>query len=410
MTEAYTISTRTYQLSANIEIQADKLQSLFDSIEPVAYDKPEEGIIKISVRGHDKGVCKKDRFKRPKKSKPTDLKKETKSFRNQVSFYVRFIHKSYPIQMNKINVNYDEGFYSKKMLNKPKEAYSYSKGQTIFQFKKIKVHFNSSPEIGKVIRIFTSVIKRSQEGQLKYIDHLITKQDIQNKFAEFEFDSVVHAHSIHIDSGDLEVTTEIDRLMEVNMFLFTSGEIKLCGVTNDEQIKLAIDVLVSHIQKQLNETQMLSLCGTTMDNFHIKKINPIMINSDFANNYCIDRFALENLVRDNYGVIAEFDANGHPATKIKYFVNDAYNGHGRCCCPKHFGNAIYCNGAGGASGNGPGQCKSVTILVFRKGKVILTGGRTIPQVDKAFKFIKDVFAEDREFIESNLEESESNYT
>ena len=56
------------------------------------------------------------------------------------------------------------------------------------------------------------------------------------------------------------------------------------------------------------------------------------------------------------------------------------------------------NGKG--SGCGDGQCKKVTIAVFKSGKVIITGGRNKEQINESYRFItnfieskKDIFCQ-----------------
>ena len=53
------ISTLVYMLETNIKIDPNKLNQLYEKIEPIPYEVPIDGIIKISVRGKTKGLCKK---------------------------------------------------------------------------------------------------------------------------------------------------------------------------------------------------------------------------------------------------------------------------------------------------------------------------------------------------------------
>ena len=84
------ISTLVYMLETNIQIDPDKLEDIFSNIEPIDYNNPIEGIIRISVRGQSKGLCKKQVFRRSYQQSS-----QVKNFRNQVSFYVRIIDKSF---------------------------------------------------------------------------------------------------------------------------------------------------------------------------------------------------------------------------------------------------------------------------------------------------------------------------
>lgn len=404
--EKYTISTRTYILKTNLKIESDKLVTIFDNLNPISYEDQMDGVIKISVRGKNKGMCKKERFKRVKKIKPDDEEGCLKSFRNQVSFYVRFLD-NIEIPLLNRKVEYEEkGFFSKKIKesrNRPEYAYTYKRGQTAFQFKRIDVNLIGEFEEGNDIHLFTSVIKKSQEGQLKNILYKITKEDIESRVVSFQFPEGSYAQALYVDSGGIEISANMEVVMEVNMFLFTSGQIKVAGVIKDTHVDRSMDVLVNHIKKQLSEEQINDIFKCGSDELVVHEVNPTMINSDFTGKYAINRYKLDNLIREKYKIISSWESGSHPATKIKYFINDAYEGCGRCCCPSHFGNRIYCNGRG--NGCGSGQCKTVTILVFRKGKVILTGGRTTSQVDSAFEFITNVFEKEKDII-SQVEQVE----
>ena len=56
-----------------------------------------------------------------------------------------------------------------------------------------------------------------------------------------------------------------------------------------------------------------------------------------------------------------------------------------------------CNGKGDA--NGDGDCKKVTIAVFKSGKIIITGAQNKTQLETCYRFIKN-FIDDKkdEFI------------
>ena len=80
------ISTLVYMVETNVKINPDDLETIYDNIHPISYNDPSEGIIRISVRGNSKGLCKKLVFRR---SHTTSS--QVKNFRNQISFYIRII-------------------------------------------------------------------------------------------------------------------------------------------------------------------------------------------------------------------------------------------------------------------------------------------------------------------------------
>ena len=55
------------------------------------------------------------------------------------------------------------------------------------------------------------------------------------------------------------------------------------------------------------------------------------------------------------------------------------NHSGTCGCSR------LCNGKG--NGCGDGECKKVTIAVFKSGKIIITGGQNKDQINESYRFI-----------------------
>lgn len=378
------ISTLVYMLNTNIRIDPNKLENIFDDIEPIDYNKPEEGVIRIAVRGKTKGLCKKLVFRRSYTES-----NQVKNFRNQVSFYVRILDKM-PIYLSKVNFNKKDGFFSKDLSseNITNDIFRFRKGQTAFQFNKLFIRFNGKVNVGYPLRIFTSVTRKSQENQLINISYKLTNDDVKNGQACFEFEKGCYAHTLYIES-EIDISVDINFVVEVNMFVFTSGKIKIAGCTREYQIDCAMSVLLNHMEKNLQKEQIQELFGNELDSLKIVSKNPVMINSDFASNYEIKRYELDSLIRSKYNVMSSFEPCTHPAVIIKYYHNSSYNeSNGRCNCPKLYGTPHLCTGRG--VGFGKGGCKTVTILVFQSGKVILTGGRELQQVDDGYKFIQNV--------------------
>ena len=394
------ISTLVYMLHTNLKIDPEKLENIFDTIEPISYDNPTRGIIKISVRGKTKGLCKKLVFRR---SHATSC--QEKNFRNQVSFYVRIID-TLPVFMNATHVNLSEGFYSKEIHDKydncSSKVLQYKKGQTAFQFKKIKIQFEENDFVsGNIIRIFTSVTRKSQDKQLKCINYELTEKDIENQYVSFDFEKGCYAHCLYIHpmcDEEKKFKVYVDFVVEVNMFMFTSGKIKIAGCTREYQIDDAMNVLMTHLGNQLPKESMQELFGKSAQDFEITKKDPVMINSDFASNYEIKRYELDSMVRNKYNVLSSFEPCTHPAVIIKYYHNQSYETQiGKCLCVQKYNNMHLCGGRG--NGIGEGQCKTVTILVFQSGKVILTGARSIRQVKDGYAFINAILSENRCVLE-----------
>ena len=74
------VSTLVYMLATNIKIDPNNLEEIFNYINPIEYKNCIEGMIKISVRGKNKGLCKKLVFRRSQT--PSS---QVKNFRNQIN-------------------------------------------------------------------------------------------------------------------------------------------------------------------------------------------------------------------------------------------------------------------------------------------------------------------------------------
>lgn len=381
------VSTFVSMLETNIKIDQEKLQSIYDSITPVPYDATlEQGIIKISVLGNSKGLCKKMVYRKSKE--PT---KNTNTFRNQISSYVRIIEDTELI-LGMAELTKKNSYYKGERFVVNDNLKVYKRGQTAFQFNSINLYWNDASKVNTkdIIRITTSVARKSQESNLKDYNFKLTDEDIQQGFHKIQFEKGCYANALFVQSeltNNLRVNVEF--IIEANMFLFTSGKIKVAGCTTNEQIDKAVNVLVNEFTNQIDDEDVLNAFGIDFNNFAITKRTPVMINCGFSSGYEIKRFELDNIIRNKYKVISSFEPNTHAACIIKYYSNLSYaDANGRCQCMEKYGNKLRCIGLGDASKeNG---CKIVTILVFQSGKIILTGAREYCQVEQGYNFIKKI--------------------
>ena len=66
-----------------------------------------------------------------------------------------------------------------------------------------------------------------------------------------------------------------------------------------------------------------------------------------------------------------------------FWNNEKSKQDGKCNC------TLKCNGKGTGTGNG--QCKKITISIFKSGSVIITGGRLVVQIEDAYAVINEIF-------------------
>ena len=163
-----------------------------------------------------------------------------------------------------------------------------------------------------------------------------------------------------------------DKIMNVK--LFNNGKIQITGLKGINQSTVLVEKLIDYFQ------------ALSVLDYETKLISSelVLINSDFDIGYEIERETLHNEIIE-YGIYSSYEPCIYPGVNIKYFMNKN-NFDGICCCEN------ICNGKGKA--NGDGDCKKVTIAVFKSGKIIITGGQSISQLETAYRFIKN-FIDDR---------------
>jgi TATA-box binding protein (TBP) (component of TFIID and TFIIIB) len=126
-----------------------------------------------------------------------------------------------------------------------------------------------------------------------------------------------------------------------------------------------------------------------MDEENINKLQIVnykitMINSDFDTNFKIDLLKLLNILNTKEKeLFTKFNPEKYRGLIIGYYWNsDKKIQDGKCLCKNK------CNGKG--SGIGDGECKKITISIFKSGSIIITGGRLIKQIEDAYKSINNI--------------------
>tara|TARA_Y100000389_G_scaffold45055_1_gene39835 strand:+ start:2738 stop:3958 length:1221 start_codon:yes stop_codon:yes gene_type:complete len=398
-----TVSTYVCGLSTNIKMNKENLMNIYDKIDVISYEETKkEGLIKVGVLDKSKGLCKKMVYR-----KATKTKKKISTFRNQIGSYVRILdEKEVPLTQNKTKLNkIKKGSYyiGNRFDIQDQNLFIFKKGQTAFQFNSITLFWDDVSKLNTTEehRVTTSVARKSQENNLKDISFSLTENDLKKGYKKFEFDKGYYANAIILQSKFGEhFKIKVEFVIEVNMFLFTSGQMKISGCTSDYQIDKAVNKLIEDLDSQIDDNIQTDTFGIQLKDFQIVRKNPIMINCDFGVNIEIKRFELDNLIREKYNIISSYEPNTHPAVKIKYYTNQCYDNtnNGKCQCMEH-GQKFLCKGRG--NGNEIGECKIVTILVFQSGEIILTGARSIIQSKQGCEFIKNVLLENQDKIKKD---------
>jgi TATA-box binding protein (TBP) (component of TFIID and TFIIIB) len=156
----------------------------------------------------------------------------------------------------------------------------------------------------------------------------------------------------------------------INVKFFNNGKIQMTGLKYEEQgLKLYSELL--KLFKEFRETFDGEL---ELLNYRI-----VLINSDFTLDRDIDRDILQDKLVENL-YYSTYEPCVYPGVNIKYYFN-TNNTDGICKCKS------VCGGKG--CGDGDGECKRVTIAVFKEGNTIITGAKERKQLEVCKEFITD---------------------
>lgn len=169
---------------------------------------------------------------------------------------------------------------------------------------------------------------------------------------------------------------------EVNVKLFANGGIQMTGVTSEIFARDAIEWLLSLI-KTLPESPFAD--KATIDRFSVQ-----LINTDYALNKFINQDALHKILLNEYNLFSMLEKTIYQGVNTKFFFNTKNPTIGICKCEN------FCKGQG--TGNGEGECKRITMSIFRTGRIIITGAREIKQIEAAYSFLNNVFDKHQKVI------------
>ncbi len=166
---------------------------------------------------------------------------------------------------------------------------------------------------------------------------------------------------------------------EVNVKLFGNGGIQMTGIPAEEFAKETLVWVLSELCKVKAPTPIFAETPS------LQKFKVQLINSDYQVACAINRTALHHILSRTYGLFSTFESTIYQGVNTKYYYNDQHPDKERpgiCLCTKR------CRGQG--TGSGPGECKRITMSVFQTGKIIVTGGRYLFQLEEAYNFLNAV--------------------
>lgn len=179
-----------------------------------------------------------------------------------------------------------------------------------------------------------------------------------------------------------------------NCKVFRNGCVQITGLRRIEHGPTFIEYIISEI-KRIKLTCDSSIVEDetvlAVKDYHVR-----LINTDFNVGFMIRRDNLYRYLLQNHPeVYSNFEPCIYSGVKINYFHNDGWGfGDGICRCTN------VCTSRGRGQGNG--DCKKITIAVFRSGCVLVTGGSEYKHIDSAYAFVCKLLAKCKEEIHMHV--------
>lgn len=167
---------------------------------------------------------------------------------------------------------------------------------------------------------------------------------------------------------------------EINIKLFRNGGVQVTGVRSMEMSSDAVRWLISHVQATCTNPPIFESTPV------VQKEQIQLVNTDFSIGAKVRRDVLHKILTEKYRLNSSYESAIYQGVKTKYFYNAQRpegSPPGICPCTK------LCKGTG--DGTKINECKKITISPFQTGQVIITGARTMEQIQEGYEFIKGVF-------------------
>jgi TATA-box binding protein (TBP) (component of TFIID and TFIIIB) len=163
------------------------------------------------------------------------------------------------------------------------------------------------------------------------------------------------------------------------LLLFNNGTIRIAGAKEENDGLRSCEVLLEEMKKE--RSIFFEMEEEEIQNLRVQNYRTTMINSDFKLNFKVDLKTFLNCIqRDMSNVFTKFNPDKYRGLILGFFWNmNKEKQNGICGCETR------CKGKG--TGNGVGECKKITISIFKSGSTIITGARSMEQIECAYAFL-----------------------
>ena len=295
-----------------------------------------------------------------------------------------------------------------------------------------------------IAKLFDNVDVRTSDGPVRYLEHVdnrgktrskglrTTKNKRQKKSKNNDGSDTAKktSRSRHFDN-QVTIVMNIPIVSSssegaasfVNMKVFCNGNVQMTGVKTIEQCERSVKTIADIVKKADAENASITTSSSASASEAIAEnqeqeqeqergghaddggsnfttsFRVCLINSDYKIGWQVRRDRLYDLLTAKYDLICGYEPCVYPGVKMQYAWNResdpnrrGTSGEGTCECKKK------CDGKG--FGNGNGDCRRITVAVFRSGCIIVTGAHTYEQLDDAYCFVRNLLDKHKDHLQN----------
>ena len=157
---------------------------------------------------------------------------------------------------------------------------------------------------------------------------------------------------------------------EVHVKVFNTGKLEIPGIQENNLLDHTFKYLIRELQPHLSEKIYINP----------KYIDTVLINSNFACNFYIDRNIFYNKLKYKYNLHVLYDACSYPGIQCKFYYNKNKKiQDGVCKCKKKCDKKTF-----------PKICREISFMIFRTGSVLIVGHCDEQILKIIYKFLKNI--------------------
>jgi len=223
-------------------------------------------------------------------------------------------------------------------------------------------------------RIRSIITIKNKPKRMKKVDTKIKQKDTSKNHFYNQITVVVR-----IDHGS---TIDLNDVPKINMKLFKNGSVQMSGCKSIKNINFALNKLICRLKE-----------------IKAKRENGINYEKPFiedSNNITVKDFKID-MINSNYQVAMQLDRDKLFNLLLKKKIKSSYEPCIRACVIIKY-----------IPLKENSEQKEVSVFVFQKGNIIITGARSKSHIDSAYNYINDILLSHKDEILKKNEKVEEN--